>query len=58
MRKVLVSGKTDDSVAFSSRADSRSRPNGFSTTTRAPSAAPERPSSRTTVANRLGGIAR
>ena len=36
MRKIASSGKTARSVAFSERADSRSRPNGFSMTTRAP----------------------
>ncbi len=58
MRKMHASGNTLDSVALSLRADSRSRPNGFSTTTRAPSAQPDLPSSRTTSPNRLGGIAR
>ena len=40
MRKISSSGKTRWSEAFSSRALARSRPNGFSTTTRAPSVRP------------------
>ena len=36
MRKIAASGNDSCSVAFSSRADARSRPNGFSTTRRAP----------------------
>ena len=36
----------------------KSRPSGFSTTTRAPRAQPEAPSRATTSPNRLGGIAR
>ena len=44
--------------ALSSRADSSSRPNGFSITTRALSAQPDLARFSTTVPNRLGGIAR
>ena len=40
------------------RAEARSRPNGFSSTTRAPLAQPLRPSDSTTAGKRLGGIAR
>ena len=40
MRKMRDSGSARCSVAFSARADARSRPNGFSTTTRAPSVQP------------------
>jgi hypothetical protein len=36
MRKIAISGKYMCSDAFSSRADFTSRPNGFSTTSRAP----------------------
>ncbi len=57
MRKMRDSSNTACRVWFSSRADARSRPNGFSTTT-PPSEAPIRPSPCTTVSNRLGGIAR
>jgi hypothetical protein len=45
-------------VRLSARADARSRPNGFSTTMRAPSAQPELPSPSITDGNALGGIAR
>jgi len=58
MRKMAFSSKTACSVRFSSRADSRSRPKGFSTTRRAPLAHPDLPRPSTTVANRLGGMAR
>ena len=44
MRKMSDSSKTLCSVAFSARADARSRPNGFSRTTRAPRAQPLSPS--------------
>ena len=46
------------SVAFSSCADARSRPKGFSTTTRAPSMGIVLPRSSMTGGNTLGGIAR
>ncbi len=58
MRKMLVSGKCACSVWFSSRAEARSRPKGFSTTMRA--AVPPSTALRfsATTANMLGGIAR
>src|SRR5207248_2186826 len=43
MRKMRDSSKAPCSVAFSARAEARSRPNGFSTTTRALRAQLERP---------------
>ena len=58
MRKTRSSGKTSWSVRLSARADSRSRPNGFSTITRASSAQPAPASCFTTTGNMLGGIAR
>jgi hypothetical protein len=58
MRKTRSSGKTVWRTRLSSRADSRSCPNGFSMTTRAPSAAPDLPSCSMTVAKSDGGIAR
>ena len=58
MRKIADSSNTSWMVLFRARADARSRPNGFSTTRRAPFAQPERSSPRTTTGNRLGGIAR
>ena len=58
MRKIESSGNTDRATRFSSRAEARSRPNGFSTITRAPSARPARPSPSITVSNSEGGIAR
>ena len=58
MRKMHDSGKTSCSMRFSSAAEAASRPNGFSTTTRALSAHPELPSEPTTAPNRAGGMAR
>ncbi len=58
MRKIASSGNTERSVRLSARAEARSWPNGFSTTTRASSAQPACCSPLTTVPNRLGGIAR
>ena len=45
-------------LAFSARADARSRPNGFSRITRPPAEQPERARPDATTPNRLGGIAR
>jgi hypothetical protein len=58
MRKIAGSGNTAWSTRLSSRADARSRPNGFSTITRASFAALDLPRPSTTVANKLGGMAR
>ena len=58
IRKIESSGNTARATALSSRADARSRPNGFSTMTRAPSARPAAPSPWITVSNRDGGMAR
>ncbi len=58
MRKIDSSGKALWSVSFSDRADARSRPNGFSTTTRAFVDTPPCWRRSTTVGNMLGGIAR
>ena len=58
MRKMFGSGNTECSTAFSALADFRSRPNGFSTMTRASLAQSADPRFSTTVGNRLGGIAR
>ena len=58
MRKMLDSSNTVCSVAFSDRADARSRPNGFSTTIRAPDVHPALPSPLATVSNMAGGMAR
>jgi hypothetical protein len=58
MRKIDDSSKKRCSVSLSSRADGRSRPNGFSRITRAPSAHCAAASPFATVSNRLGGIAR
>src|SRR5712692_3842430 len=55
MRKMRDSSKTSCSVLLRACAEARSRPNGFSTTTRASRAEPDRPSPLTTVSNRLGG---
>ena len=46
------------SASLSSSAEARSRPNGFSTTTLAPSAQPDSRSLSATVANKLGGSAK
>ena len=58
MRNTEDSGKTACRTRFRSSADARSRPNGFSTITRAPALQPEEPRPWTTTSNRLGGIAR
>ena len=58
MRKIDDSGKTVWSTRLSCCADARSRPNGFSTMTRASLAQPDDPRCSTTSGNRLGGIAR
>jgi hypothetical protein len=58
MRKIADSSNTRWTVAFNASADARSRPNGFSTTRRASFAQPERSRPRTTIGNKLGGIAR
>ena len=57
MRKMRSSGKTLCSTSLSSRADSRSRPNGFSTTIRPRSCSPTEASDSATVGNIVGGIA-
>ena len=54
MRKMACSGKNRCSVRFSSRAEARSRPNGFSTTTRASLAQPAFASPSTTVREQAG----
>ncbi len=58
MRKMRPSGKTECRTRLSSSAEARSCPKGFSTTTRALSAAPLLSSASITVANSDGGIAR
>ena len=58
MRKTSASSNAACSVALSARADSRSRPKGFSMMRRALRTQPERSSPSTTVGNTLGGIAR
>ena len=58
MRKISRSSNTPRRMSLSARADSRSRPNGFSTTTRAPAVQPALASCSTTKPNREGGIAR
>ena len=57
MRKMRSSGKMVCSVLFSSIADSRSRPNGFSTTIRPRSLSPTDASASATVGNMSGGMA-
>ena len=57
MRKMERSGKTEVTTWFRCRAEARSRPNGFSTTT-LPSAHPMRSSCPITVSYNDGGIAR
>ena len=57
MRKIRSSGKMPCSVSFSSRADGRSRPNGFSTTMRPRSLSPTEASASATVGNIVGGMA-
>ena len=63
MRNTESAGKTFSTMAFSSRADFRSWPNGFSMTTRRHDPgdrveSPERSSCWQTVANDDGGIDR
>ncbi len=58
MRKIESSSTTWRSARLMVCALERSRPSGFSTTSRAPAAQPELPSRVATSANRLGGIAR
>jgi hypothetical protein len=58
MRKIRSSSRTSCSVALSSRAEATSVPNGFSTTTAAPSASPVRPSICTRAPIVPGGIDR
>ena len=58
MRKIDDSGNTVRAIAPSSTAEARSRPNGFSTMTRAFAASPAAPRLSITVANSDGGIAR
>jgi hypothetical protein len=57
MRNRRSSGKIAVSPALSSLAVSRSVPNGFSTTSRAPSASPASASSSATERNIEGGVA-
>lgn len=58
MRKMESSANADLRIPLSFRAEARSRPNGFSTITRALSAHPARSNPVTTVPNNAGGIAR
>ena len=58
MRKMASSGNCRCRMAFSSRAERRSRPKGFSTTIRAPWEIRPPPAPPTTVANIEGGMAR
>ncbi len=58
MRKIERSSTTSCSARLIVWALERSRPSGFSTTTRALVAQPELPSLEATSANRLGGMAR
>ena len=58
MRKIADSGNTARATRLSLRAEARSRPNGFSTMTRASSARPAAPSPVMTVAKSDGGMAR
>ena len=58
MRKIESSGNTDRAKRLSSFAEARSRPNGFSTMTRAPSASPAPPRPAMTVSKTDGRIAR
>ncbi len=57
MRKMRSSGNTSCNVRFSSSAESRSRPNGFSTTIRPRSWSPTDASFSATVGNMSGGMA-
>jgi hypothetical protein len=58
MRKTEDSPNADRTTRLSCRAEARSRPNGFSTTTRAPAASPSSWSPLITVSNSAGGRAR
>jgi len=58
IRKIESSGKTERATWFSARADARSRPNGFSTITRAFFANPAAPKPLITVPKSEGGIAK
>ncbi len=58
MRKMADSGRKRCSVSLSARAEARSLPKGFSTTTRASLKHWERASPSTTVPKKLGGMAR
>ena len=58
MRKIDDSANCEKRIRFSSRADARSVPNGFSTMTRASFAQPDAPSCSTTFPKRTGGMAR
>ncbi len=58
MRNIESSINTERAMRLSSRADARSRPNGFSTMTRAFSAKPESPSPLIIVSKSAGGMAR
>ena len=58
MRKIESSGNTARATRLSSFAEARSRPNGFSTMTRACSAKFAAPSPLITVSKSEGGIAR
>jgi hypothetical protein len=58
MRNTSGSENTARSERFRTCADTRSRPNGFSATTRPPLAQPERPSCSTTFENIPVGMAR
>ena len=58
MRKIESSGNTVRATLLSSFAEARSRPNGFSTMTRACSAKFAAPSPLITISKSAGGIAR
>ncbi len=58
MRKIASSGNTERATASSSLAEARSRPNGFSTISRASLARPALPRLLITVSNSVGGTAR
>ena len=58
MRKIAASAKWPSSMRLSSRAEARSRPKGFSTTTRAPLAQPDCAELLDDDAEQPGGMAR
>ena len=58
MRRICSSSSTSHSSSFSFRAESRSWPKGFSSTTRAFSVSPAPARFLTTVPNSDGGISR